>query len=219
MTAKIDSIDDEASASGRSGRWAFAALLGGNIALSLGAMLVRLADTGPTASAFWRMTLALPLLLVFAWRETGGRMPPRPALLIAAAAGVFFALDLAAWHLGILQTKVANATLFGNCASLLLVIWGIFLSRAMPRGATREARSGSGSITLPPMNRRPAGAGSATTATPTWSRGCDAGSPTWCSPATSISRPFARAARGSIASIKPGCSTRAGRSGPCPVTS
>lgn len=134
MTAKIDSIDDEASASGSSGHWAFAALLGGNIALSLGAMLVRLADTGPTASAFWRMTLALPLLLVFTWRETGGRMPPRPALLIAAAAGVFFALDLAAWHLGILQTKVANATLFGNCASLLLVIWGIFLSRAMPRG-------------------------------------------------------------------------------------
>ena len=70
------------------GRWAFAALLGGNMALSIGAMLVRLADTGPTASAFWRMTLALPLLLIFAWRETGGRMPPRPALAVAAAAGV-----------------------------------------------------------------------------------------------------------------------------------
>ena len=132
MTAKKDSID-EAPAIGP-GRWAFAALLGGNIALSLGAMLVRMADTGPTASAFWRMTLALPLLLIFAWRETGGRMPPRPAVLIAAVAGIFFALDLAAWHLGILQTKVANATLFGNCASLLLVFWGIFLARTLPRG-------------------------------------------------------------------------------------
>jgi drug/metabolite transporter (DMT)-like permease len=130
----MDSIDAAPGAGTTAGRWAFAALIGGNIALSLGAMLVRMADTGPTASAFWRMTLALPLLLIFAWRETGGRMPPRPALLIASAAGIFFALDLAAWHLGILQTKVANATLFGNCASLLLVLWTIFLTREMPRG-------------------------------------------------------------------------------------
>lgn len=130
----MDSIDETETAGTGASRWAFAALIGGNIALSLGAMLVRMADTGPTASAFWRMTLALPLLLIFAWRETGGRMPPRPAIFIAGAAGLFFALDLVAWHLGILQTKVANATLFGNCASLLLVIWGIFLTRAMPRG-------------------------------------------------------------------------------------
>jgi len=126
-------VSDEGAATG-AGRWAFAALLAGNIALSIGAMLVRLADTGPTASAFWRMTLAAPVLLFFAWRETGGRLPPRSAILIAAAAGIFFAFDLAAWHIGILQTKVANATLFGNCASLLLVIWGIFLTRTLPRG-------------------------------------------------------------------------------------
>ena len=130
----MDSIDREETAAAGANRWAFAALIGGNVALSLGAMLVRLADTGPTASAFWRMTIALPLLLIFAWRETGGRMPPRSAVVIATIAGIFFALDLAAWHLGILQTKVANATLFGNCASLLLVLWGIFLTREMPRG-------------------------------------------------------------------------------------
>lgn len=128
------SVDKAAAPANATGRWAFAALIGGNIALSLGAVLVRMADTGPTASAFWRMTLALPLLIFFAWRESGTRTPPRPAVLIAAAAGIFFALDLAAWHLGILQTKVANATLFGNCASLLLVVWGIILARRMPRG-------------------------------------------------------------------------------------
>lgn len=134
MTGKTG--DSEATDAGgqRAGGWAFAAMLAGNIALSLGALLVRFADTGPTASAFWRMTIALPLLLLFAWRETGGRLPPRSAMLIAAAAGVLFALDLAAWHLGILRTKVANATLFGNCASLLLVVWGIFLTRSLPRG-------------------------------------------------------------------------------------
>ncbi|MDZ3832127.1 MAG: DMT family transporter [Sphingopyxis sp.] len=118
----------------KGGRLAFAALLGGNIALSLGAMLVRLADTGPVATAFWRMLLALPFLAFFAWRATGGRMPSRGMTAIASFAGVFFAIDLIAWHIGILQTKVANATLFGNCASLLLVIWGIMAARTLPRG-------------------------------------------------------------------------------------
>ena len=134
MTAKIDHLDETSRAAPLAGRWAFLALLAGNISLSIGAMLVRLADTGPTASAFWRMAIALPILLALAWRESGGRLPPRSAILIAGAAGIFFALDLAAWHIGILQTKVANATLFGNCASLLLVLWGIFLTRTLPRG-------------------------------------------------------------------------------------
>lgn len=130
----MDSIDAAPDAGTATGRWAFAALIGGNVALSLGAMLVRLADTGPTASAFWRMTIALPLILLFAWRESGGRAPPRPATWIAAIAGIFFALDLATWHIGILHTKIANATLFGNCASLLLVLWAVFLTRTLPRG-------------------------------------------------------------------------------------
>ena len=134
MTAKQEVIDQAQADGARAGRWAFAALIGGNVALSFGAMLVRLADTGPTASAFWRMTIALPLILFFAWRESGGRLPPRPAILIAAIAGIFFALDLGTWHIGILHTKIANATLFGNCASLLLVLWGVFLTRTLPRG-------------------------------------------------------------------------------------
>lgn len=134
MTAKQEVIDEVQAGGARAGRWAFAALIGGNVALSFGAMLVRLADTGPTASAFWRMTIALPLILLFAWRESGGRPPPRPAILIAAVAGIFFALDLGTWHIGIHHTKIANATLFGNCASLLLVLWGVFLTRTLPRG-------------------------------------------------------------------------------------
>lgn len=115
------------------GRWAFAALVGGNLALSLGALLVRFADSGPVATAFWRLALALPILILLAKREGGGR-PTKRNIAIMIGAGLFFALDLAAWHVGILQTKVANATLFGNAASLLLVVWGIILARALPRG-------------------------------------------------------------------------------------
>lgn len=134
MTAKIESVDPTSKTSAPAGRWAFSALVGGNLALSLTAMVVRFADTGPMAVGVWRLTLALPILVLLMWRETGGRQPSGRALSIAAGAGIFFGLDLAAWHIGILQTKVANATLFGNSASLLLVIWGILLSRTLPRG-------------------------------------------------------------------------------------
>ncbi len=56
-----------------------------------------------------------------------------PALIvIIAASGVLFAADLASWHLGIMQTKIANATLFGNSASFIFPIYGFVVARAWP---------------------------------------------------------------------------------------
>jgi drug/metabolite transporter (DMT)-like permease len=46
--------------------------------------------------------------------------------------GAFFAADLAAWHIGLLKTKLANSTLFANAASLLFPIWGFFIARSLP---------------------------------------------------------------------------------------
>ena len=109
------------------------ALLLGNLALAFGPWMVRSADVGPSASAFWRMALAVPFLFLIA-RGTGQRLIlPRKALYwTMALSGAFFALDLAAWHIGLLQTKLANATLFANAASLLFPIWGFVLARALP---------------------------------------------------------------------------------------
>ena len=59
--------------------------------------------------------------------------------------GLFFAADLAAWHEGILSTKLANATLFGNFASFLFAIYGFILLRRLPRpdaGSGAAARRG-----------------------------------------------------------------------------
>ena len=38
-----------------------------NVALAFGPWFVRVADTGPVASAFWRITLAAPLMLVMSF--------------------------------------------------------------------------------------------------------------------------------------------------------
>ena len=112
---------------------AFAALLVGNSVLACGPWLVRMADVGPIASGFWRLMLAVPFLIVIAARTD--RAAPRPgggALLVVAIAGLLFALDLAAWHSGILRTRLANAALFGNVSSFFFATYGFIVARALP---------------------------------------------------------------------------------------
>jgi drug/metabolite transporter (DMT)-like permease len=87
-------------------------------------------------SAFWRVGLAVPILASwFAWslhreRRTsgpGGAPPPRMSLLPVLAAGAFFAGDLAFWHLSIVYTTVANATLLANFAPVFVTLGGWLL--------------------------------------------------------------------------------------------
>jgi drug/metabolite transporter (DMT)-like permease len=109
------------------------ALLAGNAALSLGAMFVRLADTGPVSAAFWRLFLALPLMLALAWLfERKVSSIDSRSLLWIALASVAFAIDLGIWHIGIELTRLGNATLFGNAASLVLMFWGFLVARCLP---------------------------------------------------------------------------------------
>lgn len=109
------------------------ALLLANLALAFGPLLVRLADTGPIASGFWRLALALPVLGALALREPAGqRRVGGATLALIVGGGAFFALDLASWHLGIEKTKLGNASLFGNAGSLILMLWGLIAARRVP---------------------------------------------------------------------------------------
>lgn len=112
----------------------FAALLAGNVSLALGAWLVRLTDTGPVSAAFWRLFLVLPVFALIAHgagQRLGG-IARRPMVLVAFGA-VAFALDLALWHVGIGYTRLGNATLFGNAGSIVLMVWGFIVARALPQ--------------------------------------------------------------------------------------
>ena len=114
-------------------RFAYPALLLGNVALAFGPWLVRLADTGAVAAGFWRLSLALPFLWLLA-RMAGQPVHwPGVKLAIAVAfAAFFFAADLAAWHAGIRLTKLGNATLFGNFASFAFAAYGLWMARRWP---------------------------------------------------------------------------------------
>ncbi len=114
-------------------RLAFPALIVANLFLAAGPWMVRLTDVGPVAAGFWRLALALPLLAALgAWQQKGKPLPAWSLIGAVAVGGLFFAADLAVWHVGILQTKLANATLFGNFASFLFAIYGFILIRRAP---------------------------------------------------------------------------------------
>ncbi len=109
------------------------------IALFLGAALigaspifVRFSELGPMATAFHRPFLALPALALWMASERRGATPARrPATrrdyLLLLLAGAFFAGDLSFWHLSILHTSVANATLFANFAPIFVTVGGWLL--------------------------------------------------------------------------------------------
>ena len=112
---------------------AFLALLLGNVALAAGPFLVRHSGVGPIAAGYWRLALAIPFLWLVALAvKQPIRWPRKPIAWAIFAAAAFFAADLAAWHAGILLTKLGNATLFGNLSSFLFAAWGLWLVRRWP---------------------------------------------------------------------------------------
>jgi drug/metabolite transporter (DMT)-like permease len=120
----------------RAAQFSLAALFAGAIAIAFAPIFVRLSQVGPTATAFWRVTLALPALWSWALLEERGSSNARQPVssfdyrrLILA--GLFFAGDLGVWHWSIKFTSVANATLLANFAPVFVTLgsWLIFKQR------------------------------------------------------------------------------------------
>lgn len=110
---------------------ALLALGGGALALGISPVLVRLADVGPFASAFWRCLLALPVLFVWMRLEDRDGTARAGITVPVILAGLFFAGDLFFWHLSILNTTIANSTFLATTAPLwvILVAWAWFGER------------------------------------------------------------------------------------------
>lgn len=111
---------------------ALAALFSGAVFIALSPIWVRVSEVGPTASAFWRVFLAVPLLwiLFFSSRTKEKKIVP-PDWPIMLAAGIAFAGDLAFWHWSIQYTSVANSTLLANLASIFVTLaaWVLWKQR------------------------------------------------------------------------------------------
>jgi len=101
-----------------------AALLGSS------AIFVRLSETSPSLTAFYRALLALPFLLIWVLGSKNNislkKCLTKDNLLIFLLAGVFFGSDMAVWNWSISFTSVAHATLMANTAPIFITLVSFF---------------------------------------------------------------------------------------------
>ena len=113
-------------------RFALTALILGGAAIGGSPIFVRLSEVGPMATAFWRVALALiPIFIVSMLKKDAGQKPQSLfdySMLILP--GVMLSLDLAAWHLSITMTSVANATLLANLAPVFVTVIAFLFFKA-----------------------------------------------------------------------------------------
>jgi drug/metabolite transporter (DMT)-like permease len=104
----------------------------GAACIASSATLVRLADVAPATAATFRCLYALPVLGLLLLREDR-RLGARPARdrRLAAAAGVFFAIDLVLWHHAIAAVGAGIATVLGNLQVVVVgfVAWWLLGER------------------------------------------------------------------------------------------
>lgn len=125
---------------------ALGALVLGGAALGTAPIFVRLAQeagVGPSATAFWRLVLAVGPLALLAAADRSGPSPAQPKTvrpwLMTALAGVFFAGDLVTWHAGIVRTTAANATLLPNMTPLVVTLAAWIAFKERPRAGFLSA--------------------------------------------------------------------------------
>jgi drug/metabolite transporter (DMT)-like permease len=119
---------------------ALAILLFGALIVASSGVFVRLSQTGPTATAFWRGALAVPFFAL--WILIDNRRKPMQAAGTGFArpdvrlfwAGACFAADLILWHWSLMLTSIAASTLEANLAPMVvtLIAWLFWKQRPSP---------------------------------------------------------------------------------------
>ena len=146
-----------------------AALLLAAVVMGASPIFVRFADVGPVTSAFWRVALAAPVLIL--WAVIDARRSEKPKIRkpwhadkgnrFAALAGLVFAGDLLFWHLAIVNTSIANATFMATMAPVwVLLLSGLLIGERVGRAellglllcVTGGAALVGGSLQLNPAN-------------------------------------------------------------------
>lgn len=131
-------------------RFGLLALILGACAIGFAPIAVRLSEIGPVATGFHRLLWSLPVFAILALKDGEALPVGRRAWGGLAASGAFFAGDLIVWHLGIMLTSVANATLFSNLAPVFVALgaWALWGLRPSPRFAVALAVALAGAVVL-----------------------------------------------------------------------
>ena len=128
-------MDRPSTPAGTGAAVALLALVASAFAMGISPVFVREAGVGPFTSAFYRVLIALPLLWAWArWETTRpGAMPDPGWTRGSVLAGLFFSLDLFFWHLSILHTTIANATLLSSMAPVWVMLFSLVIGERVTR--------------------------------------------------------------------------------------
>ena len=114
----------------------YLALAAAVVAIGWSAIFVRWAGIPGTASAFYRVLIAALVLLPWraAHKPAGARRqtPTRRSYMLAIAAGIFFALDLAFFNTAVMRSSAATTSLLGSNAPVFVGLGSWFLLGKRP---------------------------------------------------------------------------------------
>ncbi|OAB28565.1 Permease of the drug/metabolite transporter (DMT) superfamily [Flavobacterium fryxellicola] len=104
------------------------ALAFGILCISIFPILVKLKLTPGLISAFYRMAIALMLLLPYVLITKKFKLPQKKYLLLAVICGILFASDVAVWNVAIQHSSATQASLLTNLSPLWVgIISYVFL--------------------------------------------------------------------------------------------
>lgn len=115
-----------------------AALVLAIVAVSTGAVFVRLADAPPLVVAFWRCTLATALLIALFGRQCRAQWSrlSRQHVLLVLATGLALALHFATWISSLSYTSVASSIVLVNTTPLWVALATPFVTSDRVRPLT-----------------------------------------------------------------------------------
>lgn len=114
---------------------AFAALIGGVIAVGWSAIFVRWTEMPGVTSAFYRMLIASVALWAIVFAKRGRRLQiPARVIPLTLLGGVFFAADVGFFNVAVMRTSAGGATFLGNNAPVVVGLLTWVITRKLPSG-------------------------------------------------------------------------------------
>ena len=106
------------------------ALICGILCISIFPILVKLKLASGLISAFYRMAIALALLLPYVLITKNFKLPKTKYVLLAALCGLLFASDVAVWNIAIQDSSATQASLLTNLSPVWVGIGSFFFLKA-----------------------------------------------------------------------------------------
>lgn len=108
------------------------ALAFGILCISIFPILVKLKLTPGLISAFYRMAIALMLLLPYVLITKKFKLPQKKYLILAVICGILFASDVAVWNIAIQDSSATQASLLTNLSPLWVGIISFVFLKTKP---------------------------------------------------------------------------------------